>query len=197
MIVPNPKTLRDVADCLLFVGKVTDTETRARKLAEKYIRILEEYASLSKTVTTPKSIYWEWWAKPVFTPGAANWLTEMSRLAGGWNVFGDRPEPSVQTDWDDVKLRNPDVICIVWVGVHKRKVNPTVILKRPGWEQLDAIKNGQLHILDEPLFCRPSPLLLNGLAQIAHILHPEIFPCHKEGEDLLLVSSREVEEEKR
>ncbi|WP_053365664.1 cobalamin-binding protein [Bacillus sp. FJAT-27245] len=186
VIVPNPKTLKEVGDCLLFVGQVTKTYDKAEQLFEKFNRVLVFYESLSMQVETPKTLYWEWWAKPIFTPGAANWLTEISRLAGGRNVFEDRPEASVQTDWDDVKERNPDVICVVWVGVHKKKVNPKVILKRPGWEEITAIKNNQLYILDEPLYCRPSPLLLNGLAQIAHILHPGIYPPFDEEKDLLM-----------
>ncbi|WP_059173104.1 cobalamin-binding protein [Bacillus sp. FJAT-27445] len=186
VIVPNPKTLKEVGDCILFVGQVTNTTEKAEQLFEKFNRILALYETFSRKVETPKTLYWEWWAKPVFTPGAANWLTEISRLAGGRNVFEDRPEASVQTDWDEVKERNPDVICVVWVGVHKQKVNPTVILKRPGWEKIEAIKNKHLYVLDEPLYCRPSPLLLNGLAQIAHILHPDIYPPFVEGKDLLM-----------
>ncbi|RHW43277.1 cobalamin-binding protein [Neobacillus notoginsengisoli] len=185
-VVPNPTTLKEVGDCLLFVGKVTNTQETARLQYEKFNRILAKYHSLSQQVEEPKTLYWEWWAKPVFTPGAANWLTELSILAGGRNIFADRPEASVQTDWEDVKGRDPDVICVVWVGVHKKKVNPKVFLKRPGWKEMKAIQNNQLHILDEPLFCRPSPLLLNGLAQIAHILHPEIYQEVSEDDDLLM-----------
>jgi iron complex transport system substrate-binding protein len=185
VIVPNPKTLQEVGDCLMFVGWATGTDEKALQLHEKFTRILQDYEALSCKVAAPKTLYWEWWAKPVFTPGGANWLTEMSRLAGGRNIFEDRPEASVQTDWEDVQGRNPDAICVVWVGVHKKKVNPKVILKRPGWEQMHAVKSGQLHILDEPLYCRPSPRLLNGLAQIAHLLHPDIYPEFNEGMDLL------------
>ncbi|WP_078410084.1 cobalamin-binding protein [Priestia abyssalis] len=176
IIVPNPKTLTEVGESLLFVGQATNTYDKAKRLFEKYNLILENYHFLSKQIEKPKTLYWEWWAKPIFTPGADNWLTEMSELAGGRNVFQDKTEASVQTDWDEVKKRNPDVICIVWVGVQKEKVNPKVILKRPESEQMAAIKNNQLYILEEPLFCRPSPRLLLGLNKIASILHPSIFP---------------------
>lgn len=188
VIVPNPTTLQEVGDCLLYVGRATNTEETARLQYEKFNRILADYKSLSKKIKNPKALYWEWWAKPVFTPGAANWLTEVSSLAGGRNIFADKEEASIQTDWDDVRERDPDVICVVWVGVHKKKVNPKVILKRPGWDRMKAIENKQLYILDEPLFCRPSPLLLNGLAQIAHILHPEVYPEYLEETDLLMGS---------
>ncbi|WP_416825131.1 cobalamin-binding protein [Ectobacillus polymachus] len=186
VIVPNPQTLQEVGDCLLFVGEVTKTYEKANQLYEKFTRILTYYETLSQQVDTQLTLYWEWWAKPIFTPGAGNWLTEISRLAGGQNIFEDKAEASVQTDWEDIKHRNPDVICVVWVGVQKEKVNPKVILKRPGWEYMNAIKNNQLYILDEPLFCRPSPRLLNGLAKIAYLLHPDIYPKCNEEVDLLI-----------
>lgn len=188
IIVPNPQTIQEVGECLLFVGKATNTLDKAKLLNEKFTRIIQYYDSLSQQVEKQKTLYWEWWPKPVFTPGAGNWLTEISRLAGGRNIFDDRAEAGVQTNWEDVKLRNPDVICVVWVGIQKKKVNPKIILKRPGWEQMNAIKNEKLFILDEPLFCRPSPRLVNGLAKIASILHSDVYPKFNEEIDLLINS---------
>ncbi|SOC43087.1 cobalamin-binding protein [Ureibacillus acetophenoni] len=174
-IVPNPKTLKEVGESLLFVGKVTNSEEKAKRLYEKYNLILENYHQFSKQIENPKTIYWEWWAKPIFTPGATNWLTELSELCGGINIFRDKEQVSVQTDWEEVKKRNPDVMCIVWVGVQKERVNPKVILKRPQSETMNAIKHNELYILEESLFCRPSPRLLLGLNKLANILHPTIF----------------------
>lgn len=191
VIVPNPKTLTEVGESLLFVGEVTNTSDVAEQLYEKYNQILEKYQSLSQQVQNPKTLYWEWWAKPIYTPGATNWITEISKLAGGRNVFDDRPEASVQTDWEEIKRRNPDVICVIWVGVQKENVKAKVILKRPEADQMEAIKNNQLYILEEPLFCRPSPRLLLGLNKIASILHPTIYPEFDENKDPLL--NRDVE----
>ena len=64
MIVPNPKTLTEVGESLLFVGEVTNTSDVAEQLYEKYNQILEKYQSLSQQVQKPKTLYWEWWAKP-------------------------------------------------------------------------------------------------------------------------------------
>jgi iron complex transport system substrate-binding protein len=186
VIVPNPQTLKEVGDCLLFAGKATKTEEKANDLYKKFTSILKYYEFLSLQVETPKTLYWEWWPKPIYTPGAGNWLTEVSRLAGGRNIFEDKAEASIQTDYDEVKTRNPDVICIVWVGIHNKKVNPKVILKRTGWKNMKAIKNNKLYALDESLFCRPSLKLLNGLAKIAHLLHPDIFPKINEDVDLFV-----------
>lgn len=189
VIVPNPTTLTEVGECLLFVGEATNTKEKALQLKKKYDSILDHYKRLSAQIEQPKAVYWEWWPKPIFTPGAENWLTEISELSGGRNVFEDHQLASVQTDWEDVRSRDPDVFCVVWVGVEHEKVNTKVIHRREHAEDMRAIKNEELYVLEEPLFCRPSPRLLLGLVKIANILHPDVYPSFPEDTDPLIDDS--------
>ncbi len=184
-IVLNPNSLQEIGDNLLLLGKATGRERVAEQVYDKYNQIIAEYKRLSQLVHNRPSLYWEWWAKPVFTPGGVNWLTEISKLAGGYNTYEDDPRASVQTDWDNVKSRNPDYICLVWVGIRQDRVKPELVKARPGWDEMTAIQHNHVLVLDEPLFCRPSPRLLMGLSKIAHILHPDIYPKSNEEDPLL------------
>lgn len=186
-IVLNPNSLEEITENILILGEVTHTLDRAKKVYHAYKQILEQFRCISSKIEKRYSLYWEWWAKPVFTPGGTNWLSEISKLAGGENIFANEPRASVQTDWEEVKARNPDYICLVWVGVQRERVKPELVKNRPGWSQLAAIQNNNLLVLDEPLFCRPSPRLLTGLHKIAHTLHPNHFPAYVEGQDTLLI----------
>lgn len=127
------------------------------------------------------SIYWEWWPKPVFTPGGLNWLTEISELAGGRNIFASEPQANVQTDWEEVAKRNPDHICMVWVGVEEDKVNPEILKKRRGWEKVKAVQSNQVHVLGDSLYCRPSPRLLDGLEKLIFTLSGQS-PLQQDGD---------------
>lgn len=40
---------------------------------------------------------------------------------------------------------------------------------------MSAVQQEQLRLLEEPLYCRPSPRLLDGLEKLALLLHPEHF----------------------
>ncbi|MCE7791956.1 cobalamin-binding protein [Salipaludibacillus sp. CUR1] len=184
--VPNPTSMREVGDILLWLGEQTGDREKGEEAFRKFNHFMDHYAELSRKVTERKTIYWEWWGKPVFTPGKRNWLTELSELAGGVNIYEDYDQASVQTDWADVLSRAPDVIAAIWVGVQQHKVKPEFIKKRPGWASMKAVTDDSLHILEEPYFCRPSPRLLIGLAQMAAILHPDIYPPYKDGFDPLL-----------
>ncbi|WP_017726410.1 cobalamin-binding protein [Halalkalibacterium ligniniphilum] len=175
-VVYNPHSLEEIGQCLHDLAKRTGTSTEAMKVVDTYYALLNDYKERAQGLTR-KRLYWEWWPKPVFTPGGTNWLTEISALAGGENVYADEMIPSVKTDWDEVLTRDPDHICLAWVGIASDKVKPELLLKRPNWSELRAMKEGNLHILEEPLYCRPSPRLLLGLKKLAALLHPTVFPA--------------------
>jgi iron complex transport system substrate-binding protein len=43
------------------------------------------------------------------------------------------------------------------------------------WNQLSAVNNNQVFVVDAELFDRPTPRLVDGLEVIAAIIHPELF----------------------
>ncbi|HEY4552956.1 MAG TPA: cobalamin-binding protein [Bacillaceae bacterium] len=173
-IVLNPGSLADIAEDIRTVGKHLGDEELGNRRADDFLREVDKYREETATLKEFPSFYWEWWPKPVFTPGQSNWLTEISKLAGGFNLFQDKEEASVQTDWEEVKNRNPDYIFMVWVGVQESKMKPELLLKRPDWPAMDAIRNNRIFVLEEALYCRPSPRLLEGLKKLKGIMasHP-------------------------
>ncbi|MFB5664384.1 cobalamin-binding protein [Alteribacillus sp. HJP-4] len=183
-IVSGPDTIKDIRNDFFLFGEAADAEERAKVLAEEFDRFLHKYEQLAASVS-PLRLYWEWWPKPVFSPGGGNWLTTISRLAGGVNIFEDKKEASCKLEWEDVRKLDPDRICLAWVGVQTEKVRPQLLKKRPGWPDMKAMKENHIHILEEPLYCRPSPRLLLGLQRLAYLLHPSVFPV-PDGKDPLL-----------
>ncbi|WP_226669446.1 cobalamin-binding protein [Metabacillus litoralis] len=179
-IVFNPQSFQDIANNLETLGKATGKEVETREVLKKYNHTLNTYRSISANIQQPTTVYFEWWPNPIFTPGKINWLTELSELAGAKNIFDDIELASVQTNWEDVFSRNPEHICLSWVGVKQSKMKPSHVLKRKNAHDLQAIKNGHIHLLEESLFCRPSPRLLSGLQKLAHLLHPNLYPTPKE-----------------
>lgn len=191
-LVFQPHSLQDIADNLLRLGEALQQKERAEAVVDRYRAIIAQYTQLAKKVEQPTTLYWEWWPKPVFTPGKTNWLSEISELAGGTNLFADLEQANVQTDWEEVKKRNPDHICLVWVGVRTEKIDPNIVKKRPGWNEMKAVKADRISVLEEPFFCRPSPRLLLGLKKIAYLLHPDTFPAY-DGTDPLLYQKEGLE----
>lgn len=175
-VIYDPQSLTDIQNDLLDLGNRLNRTEEARHIVKWMKNEIEEYTRISDTLHVRKKIYFEWWPKPVFTPGKINWLTEISRLAGGMNIFEDVELASVQTTWEDVVGRKPDLIGMVWVGVKTDKMNPSHIKKRDGWDLLNAHRT-EIIKLEESLFCRPSPRLIFGLKRLAALIHPDDYPA--------------------
>lgn len=184
-IVLDPQSLEDIMRDLLAVGELTHTSAKADEVASSMREVIHTYKQLAAACTDTPALYWEWWPKPIFTPGRVNWLTELSELAGAVNIFSDKEVASYQTDWAEVVGKNPEAICMIWVGVKESKMNPKHVMKRENADKVNAVQNSNIHVLEESLFCRPSPRLIMGLQKLASLLHPTIYPAYT-GEDSLL-----------
>lgn len=178
-ITLNPQSLDDIEHDLLLTAVKIGQPDKGKIAAEDFRRKIESLQTIASQIDNKPSLYWEWWPKPVFTPGQVNWLTEISELAGSYNLFKDVELASVQTDWEDVFKRNPDYICLAWVGVRKEKVRPEIVCKRPQWDEMKAVKENRILVLEEELYCRPSPRLIEGAVKLAKIIHPEAFASIK------------------
>ncbi|GAA0471028.1 cobalamin-binding protein [Alkalibacillus silvisoli] len=176
-IILDPNSLDEIASDILTVGKEINKTDKAKQVYQDYYATLKQYQTISEEITKPKRIYWEWWPKPIFTPGQKNWLSYISELAGATNIFSDYDEASIQIEWEEVLEKDPDEICMVWVGVQEKKMNPAIIKKRERAMELQSVINNDIHVLEEYLYCRPSPRLLEGLKKLAYLLHPNYYPA--------------------
>lgn len=165
-IVLNPNSLDDISQDFITVGEKTNCLALAKQRAEEFKREIAQLKEQNKH-SNQGLIYWEWWPKPIFTPGKTNWLTEVSEIVGGENCFASYEEPSIQVTWEEVVKRNPDHICMVWVGVKEERMKLSAITKRENATEINAVKNNKLYILEEALFCRPSPRLIEGIRKLS------------------------------
>lgn len=174
-IIFNANSLQEIADDLLTLGKACGVEEYAKQISQDFLYFVEQLHTIAQSIHNKPTLYWEWWPNPIFTPGKTNWITEICAIAGGQNVFADVELASVQTEWADVIKRQPDYIFLAWVGVAFERIQPKLVLKRPQAKELSAVKQGQLHVMEEWLYCRPSPRLVEGALKLAKLLHPEIY----------------------
>ncbi|MEC1520525.1 cobalamin-binding protein [Neobacillus niacini] len=170
-IILNPQSMSDIEEDLIKTAKALNQWERGTAAANDFRDRLNAVRQHGLRITKRPSLYWEWWPKPIFTPGKINWLTEISEAAGAINIFHDVELASVQTDWEDVLSRKPDFICLAWVGVRKEKVQKNNVTKRPGYESLGYKDDSKILILEEELYCRPSPRLLDGLERLFRLIH--------------------------
>jgi len=116
-------------------------------------------------------VYFEEWDEPHIS--AIRWVSELMGLAGGDDCF---PELALQpmgkqriiADGAEIVRRNPDIIIGSWCG---KKFRPEKVAARAGWQDVNAVKNGQLFEIKSANILQPGPAALtDGVAQLHRIV---------------------------
>jgi iron complex transport system substrate-binding protein len=161
-VVLAPRSIADMLDDLARLATLLGLQDRARALTDglrEQIAVLEHEAA---TIGEPARVYLEWWPRPMFSPAQACYSNELIRLAGGLNVFGDRPGSSVEISADELLAAAPEVCFVSWCGVAADKLDPRRLIERPGLESLAAAHEGHVYALDECFSGRPGPRMLTA-----------------------------------
>ncbi|AGY58132.1 periplasmic binding protein [Gloeobacter kilaueensis JS1] len=117
------------------------------------------------------------WTDPLMAAG--NWIPELVELAGGHCLFGTAGRHSPWLDWADLWAADPEVIVFMPCGYdlqQTREAACDLARRHDEWAQLSAVKSGEVYLVDgNQYFNRPGPRLVDSLAILAQILHPERF----------------------
>jgi len=173
VVALRPRTIDDIFRDIRLIGNITGKPQEAEALAASLSRRVDDVKEGTKGVTVRPKVYMETWYPPPWTWGPGSWGHQMIELAGGRNAFEDAKTAFVQTADEEVIARSPDVI-VSLVGVMHRATLED-FKGRPGWSGIPAVAKGAVYLLDENLVCRPGPRIVEGLEELARILHPELF----------------------
>jgi iron complex transport system substrate-binding protein len=68
----------------------------------------------------------------------------------------------------EVVRRAPDIILGSWCG---KKFRPAQVAARDGWQNIPAVRNGELHEIKSPLILQPGPAALTaGLDALSRVI---------------------------
>lgn len=151
----NQRSVDDILGMIETVGRLVGVEDRAIALVEELqAQIDATKAEAAKLIIRPR-VYFEEWDEPQIS--GIRWASELIEIAGGIDVFADRAQrPSakerIMSDPLDPAHRAPDIIIGSWCGKHFR---PERIAARPGWENVPAVRNGELHEIKSAIILTP------------------------------------------
>jgi iron complex transport system substrate-binding protein len=178
----TPRSLAEVWDDIRRVGAATGRRREAEVLAsalEQRVAAIESEAS--QAASRPRVLCLEW-LDPYFVGG--HWIPEMVYKAGGEDVLGWLRQPSYKVTGEEILTARPDVIVIMPCGYGTARVAAEFTLGQlpRGADALPAVKARRVFAVDaNSYFSRPGPRLADGVALLAHIFHPELFPAEIPG----------------
>lgn len=173
--LPNPTDIEGVYANLLTVAQLTghtaEAETLVASLRQRVQAVQDKIAPLSYApvvfyeldATDPNAPY---------TTGPGTFMHLLIGMAGGINAASGAPSAWAQFSSEELLVQNPQVILL---GDAAYGVTVEAVQSRPGWEALDAVQNRRVYPFNDDFVSRPGPRLVDGLEELARLLHPEVF----------------------
>ncbi len=172
-----PKTFDDTLRDIELMGKVTGTETRAKAITASMRERAASVVARTKNAPKPRVLYELDASDPTkpFVAGASGFFGDLVPLAGGKNVFDDLKQPSGQVSSEQIIARDPEIILLADANSPYNAQTPAMVRARQGWATITAVREGKIYPVDADALTRPGPRLVDGLEQLAKLLHPELF----------------------
>ena len=170
VLILNQRSIAEILDVVLLLGRVVGREERARTLVESYRARLTEIGARTAARARRPRVYFEEWPDPMIS--GIRWVSELIEVAGGEDVFADRSHGKAAKERfvtaDEVRAKDPEVIVASWCG---KPVERNAFGKRPGWNAVTAVKNDRIHEIDSVRILQPGPAALtDGLDDLVRIL---------------------------
>lgn len=159
-----PKNLEDIRKMVRCVGEITGHVEQARELAVDMEHRQEAVRDRVAGQRAPRTLI-VLQVQPLIAAGPDTFLDELVSAAGGQNIAHDAPVSWPRLDREWVITQDPEVVLTTFVeGVDElEKV----------LQGTSAARHGRVHALEPAWVERPGPRIVDGLDQIAELLHPK------------------------
>lgn len=170
VLIFNQRTLQEICEVVLVLGRLVDAGDRAQRLVDGYRRGLEAAAERAAARARRPRVYFEEWDEPQIC--GIRWVSELIETVGGDDVFADRARSPMAKERtiDPAALVEaaPDVVAASWCG---KPFDRDAFVARPGYDTIPAVREGRIHEIDSAIILQPGPACLtDGLAALESIV---------------------------
>lgn len=171
----NPTSIDEMYENLLTVAEMTGHLEETEQLVEDLSRRVSKIESLVENVEEQPTAFYELDAtdpSAPWTAGSGTFIDTLISMAGGENIASDMEGQYLQISIEELLVRDPQVILL---GDAAYGITPESLSERTGWKNMSAVADNRIFTFDDNLVSRPGPRLVDGLEELAKILHPELF----------------------
>jgi iron complex transport system substrate-binding protein len=177
-LVPlTPSGLDDVFATAITIASALGQEEKAYAyLASLQKRIDFIIDELRKAKAKPKRVMLMEWMEPIYNCG--HWIPDQIAMAGGIDMLANPRGDSIVTSWNKIVRYDPEVLVVAPCGFHvDRSLQEIHLLSaKTEWKNLQAVRNGNVFIVDFDLFTQPSAsTLVDGIEVLAALFNPNLF----------------------
>ena len=163
----NQRSVAEIFSMLYQVAAMVAQAERGQALIADMQADLQRIRDAAAQLPRRPRVFFEEWDEPPIS--AIRWVSELVGIAGGDDCFPELAlmplgRDRIIADPMEIVRRNPDIIIGSWCG---KKFRPEKVAARPGWQGVNAVRDGQLFEIKSPDILQPGPAALSdGVAQL-------------------------------
>ncbi len=169
--ISNHRSVDGILDYVVRLGALVGAGDRALAYAAELRAGLDAVAARAATLPRRPRVYFEEWDEPRIS--GIQWVAELVRIAGGDDIFPELAAQSlakhrILADDREIIARAPDIVFGSWCG---KKFQPGKVATREGWQDVPAVRDGELHEIKSPMILQPGPAALtDGVRAMADLI---------------------------
>ncbi|MBW1770820.1 MAG: ABC transporter substrate-binding protein, partial [Deltaproteobacteria bacterium] len=170
--VTKAKTVEDVLNMIENIGMITDTREMAGTILNGLKKRIKGVTDRVRHAPRPL-VFLQINAKPLMTVGPGSFHNQLIEIAGGRNLVEGSTIRYPQYSIEDVLQRGPDYILISTMdraGLFEEQKADWI-----RWQNIPALRNTRICFIDSDLIDRASPRVVDGLEEMARLIHPELY----------------------
>ncbi len=174
VLVIEAESLAEMLHSIELIATACGITEKGRELITYLQERISTITNLSRNIPESKKprVFTGSSYETIWSPGNGTLFHELITLAGGWNIVGNK-QGWVPISPELVAQAEPDIIIVPSGIMNPEEINKIKrdIINRPGWSRLPAIKNNRIFTVNEDLFYRAGPRLIDGLELLYEIFH--------------------------
>jgi iron complex transport system substrate-binding protein len=167
----NQRSVQEIFSMLWQMAALVGQSERGQALIDGMRARLAQIEETARALPRRPRVFFEEWDEPPIS--AIRWVSELLAIAGGDDCFPELSRESLGKDRiiqdpTEIVRRRPDIVIGSWCG---KKFRPERVAARPGWEDVPAVRHGQLFEIKSADILQPGPAALtDGIEQMHRIV---------------------------
>lgn len=174
--VIDPQDIDGILEDIELLGKITGVERKAKALVSEMNGSLAQV--VSHVENAPKvRVFYVFDATDLnnpWTAGPGSFVDSLITMAGGENIAAQAQGAWVQFSIEQLVSSDPEIIMID-ASMGTAVVSEEELRAHPAWQGVTAVKQDRIYTIDGDLVNRSGPRIIQGLEEMAEIIHPELF----------------------
>lgn len=166
VFVTDPHDLEGVFRSIKTLGDLLGQQEQAKTLVNN-LQARATAVEDAVKARPPVLVFYQVSPQPLWTAGRRSWITDLIRRAGGKSVTAETEGEWMRYSDEAAMASRPEAIIMATSGEEMRVA--------PALEKSPAVLKRRVYGISGDFLSRPGPRLVDGLEQMARLLHPEAF----------------------